>query len=177
MNRFFAGMALTALLVFPAGAVGKPNESEKRAALAECKAERGTTKAERKAFRGRYHGLGNCVKRRAVEEDAENEAARENAAHECKAERDANEAAFKTTYGTNKNGKNAFGKCVSSKASQKKAELDAVDAAQAAERRSAANECAAERRQNVDEFRSTYGTNHNKRNAFGKCVTSKSSGA
>jgi len=38
-----------------------------------------------------------------------------NAAKECKAERKADPVAFKEKYGTNKNGKNAFGKCVSSK--------------------------------------------------------------
>ena len=31
----------------------------------------------------------------------------------CKAEREANPAAFAEKYGTNKNGKNALGKCVS----------------------------------------------------------------
>jgi hypothetical protein len=35
---------------------------------------------------------------------------------QCKAERVLNAEAFKTTYGTNKNDKNVFGKCVSSKA-------------------------------------------------------------
>ncbi len=38
-----------------------------------------------------------------------------NAAQECRAERDADEALFAETYGSNKNGKNAFGKCVSGK--------------------------------------------------------------
>ena len=39
-----------------------------------------------------------------------------NAAKECRAERgdtDATREAFREQYGTNKNGKNAFGKCVS----------------------------------------------------------------
>ena len=40
-------------------------------------------------------------------------AATENAAKTCKAERDANADAFNEKYGTNKNKKNAFGKCVS----------------------------------------------------------------
>jgi hypothetical protein len=39
-----------------------------------------------------------------------------NAANECKAERAADAAAFTKKYGTNKNGKNAYGKCVSAKA-------------------------------------------------------------
>ena len=36
---------------------------------------------------------------------------------------------FEQFYGKNKNGKNAYGKCVSTKAKQKKAEMDAEDAA------------------------------------------------
>jgi len=40
----------------------------------------------------------------------------ENAAKECKAERAADPAAFAKKYGTNKNGKNAYGKGVSGKA-------------------------------------------------------------
>jgi hypothetical protein len=43
--------------------------------------------------------------------------ATKNAAKECDAERTAiGDEAFAAQYGTNKNGKNAFGKCVSSKA-------------------------------------------------------------
>jgi PKD domain len=42
-----------------------------------------------------------------------------NAAKECKAEREDDPDAFKEKYGTNKNGKNAFGKCVSSKSKNK----------------------------------------------------------
>ena len=42
-----------------------------------------------------------------------------NAAKECKAERKEDPDAFKEKYGTNKNGKNAFGKCVSSKRSER----------------------------------------------------------
>ncbi len=38
-----------------------------------------------------------------------------NASEECKAERTADPEAFAATYGTGKNGKNALGKCVSSK--------------------------------------------------------------
>ncbi len=37
----------------------------------------------------------------------------ENAAQECRAERKADPDAFKQTYGTNHNGHNALGKCVS----------------------------------------------------------------
>jgi hypothetical protein len=47
--------------------------------------------------------------------DAQEVAETKNAARECAAERATDRAAFKEEYGTNKNGKNAFGKCVSRK--------------------------------------------------------------
>jgi hypothetical protein len=178
MNKILAVMGLAAALVVPAGAVAKPDDTEKRAAKAQCKDERGKTRATREAFRAKYRGFSSCVRQNAAEEEAENEAAQKNAAKECKAERSEDPAAFRETYGTNENGKNAFGKCVSGKASAKKAEMDAEDEQQTAEFKNAAKECAAERREMGREaFAEEYGTNDNKRNAFGKCVSRKTSEA
>jgi hypothetical protein len=175
MNKLLAGMGVVAVLVVPAVAAAKPNETEKRAAIAECKEERGKTKATRKAFKANHHSFSRCVADKSAEEEAESTAAKENAAQECKTERSADPEAFRTTYGTNKNGKNAYGKCVSGKASEKKAEMDAADAQQAAARRSAAKDCWAERKTlGEDAFRAEHGTNRNDRNAFGKCVSGKS---
>ncbi len=108
--------------------------------------------------------------------------------------------AFRTAYGTNHNRRNAHGKCVSKhrravraliaqareqcKAEQptggkpdKQALRDCVKAKLAtmvAERReafeNAAAKCKAEREADAAAFRQKYGTNANKRNAFGKCV-------
>lgn len=65
---------------------------------------------------------------------------------------------------------------MSGKAKAKRAEQDAEDAEQAAERKSAAEECDTERG-DTDEsrkaFEAKYGKNGNKRNAFGKCVSQK----
>lgn len=166
-------MGLAAALLIPAGALAKPNQAERQAAKAQCKDERGKTSATREAFRSKYQGFKACVRQNAAEEDAENEQARQNAAHECKAERSEDAAAFQEKYGTNKNGKNAFGKCVSSKASENKAEEDAEDEQEVEEFKNAAKACAAERSEDEDAFREKYGTNANKRNAFGKCVSSK----
>jgi hypothetical protein len=174
MNRIVVVMGLIAALLIPAGAVAKPNQAEKSAAKAQCKDERGKTSATREAFKTKYHSFRGCVRANAAEEEAENEKAQKNAAQECKAERSEDAAAFKETYGDNKNGKNAFGKCVSSKASEKKAEMDAEDEEEADEFKNAAKACAAERSDDEDAFRDKYGTNDNKRNAFGKCVSSKS---
>jgi hypothetical protein len=87
-----------------------------------------------------------------------------NAVDQCRTERDANEAAFVAKYGTNKRGTNAFGKCVSQK--QDQAEQQDEDAIV-----NAAKQCRDERAKGPDAFRDKYGTNHNKRNAFGKCVS------
>jgi hypothetical protein len=174
MKTILAVTGLALVLVLPTGATAKPDQSEKAAAKAQCKTERGKSKATREAFRAKYQGFADCVGLKAADEEAENEEAQRNAARECKAERAADPTAFKETYGTNKNGKNAFGKCVSGKAAEKKAAEDAADAQQVAETKSAAKSCAAERQtMGNDAFREEYGTNRNGRNAFGKCVSRK----
>jgi hypothetical protein len=186
--KTFLTLTLGALvLAVPAGAVAKPDGSERQAAIKQCKAERGKTKATRDAFKAKYHSFSRCIHQNAIEEEAKVDGALRNAAQQCKAERaDADFPAahegktFAQVYGTNKNGKNAYGKCVSGKAHELKVAEDAEDRQEVAEFKSAARECAAER---SDEgfaaghdgktFAEFYGTNANKRNAFGKCVSSK----
>jgi uncharacterized membrane protein YdfJ with MMPL/SSD domain len=92
---------------------------------------------------------------------------------ECRAERGttaATIAAFTEKYGTNKNKKNAFGKCVSSKS---KGQDDDEDEAEDKNKdtTNAAKKCKAERAANPAAFTEKYGTNKNKKNAFGKCVS------
>lgn len=180
MNKMLVIAGLAAALVLPAGAVAKPDQSERRAAKSQCKDERGKSSATREAFRSKYHGFRRCVRQNAAEEDAENKAARSNAAQECREERSEDPDAFREDYGTNGNGngkgsgRNAFGKCVSGKAKQNKAEMDAEDEQEAEEFKNAAKECAAEREEmGREEFAKEHGTNANKRNAFGKCVSKK----
>lgn len=93
-----------------------------------------------------------------------------NAAKSCKAERALGVDAFNKKYGTNHNLKNGFGKCVSGK-SKKKTEGDQQGTL------NAAKQCKKERADmGVEAFANRYGTNHNKANAFGKCVSSKAQG-
>jgi hypothetical protein len=92
------------------------------------------------------------------------EAEQQNAAQACKAERDADPAAFAEKYGTNKNNKNALGKCVSGKA-QEAVEEETED------RVDAAATCKTERDADPAAFAEKYGTNKNNKNAFGKCVS------
>ena len=178
MKRLFVACAAMALLA-PATATAKPTQTDKTNAARECKTERGTTAATREAFRVKYgtnangkNAFGKCVSGRARSEEAQREAARSNAAKECKAERAADPAAFAAKYGTNANDKNAYGKCVSQKAKAKKQAADARDAAKITARKNAAKECATERASiGRQAFADKYGTNANKRNAFGKCVS------
>jgi membrane protein involved in colicin uptake len=178
MKTILATTGLAAMLLLPTGVVAKPDQSEKDAAKAQCKAERGKSKATREAFKANYDGFADCVRQASADEEAENEKAQKNAAQECKAERmEMGSEAFAEEYGTNKNGKNAFGKCVSGKAAEKKDAMDAADAREIAETKNAAKECAAERREMGSEaFAEEYGTNSNGRNAFGKCVSRRTQG-
>jgi hypothetical protein len=187
MKTFTAVIVLAAALVVPAAAVAKPDASDKRAAIAQCKAERGKSKATRHAFKAKYHSFSRCIHQNAAEEHAEKAAAQRNAAKECKAERaDADFPAshdgksFQEFYGTGKNGKNAYGKCVSQKARAFKKQEDEADKADVAAFKNAAKECQSEADDDAFEdshdgksFEDFYGTNRNHRNAFGKCVSSK----
>ena len=177
---------LAAALALPAGASAQPTQTDRENAAKECKTERGTTAASREAFRVKYgtnkngrNAFGKCVSRTSREEEQQREDARENAAEQCKAERGTtaeSRAAFRAKYGTNANGRNAFGKCVSQKAKANKAEMDQEDAEEAEDRQNAAEQCKAERGTTAESrqaFRVKYGTNENGRNAFGKCVSQK----
>jgi len=177
MKKLTVSIGLAVVLAFPAGALAKPNpdNADKRAAKAECKTLRGNTDDTHEAFRTLYRNFGACVRKTAVEEAQEEQTAHTNAAKECKAERAADAEAFAETYGTTANKRNAFGKCVSKKAKAKEAAADAQDQEEATEFKNAAKECDAERDADADAFANKYGTNANKRNAFGKCVSSKAS--
>jgi hypothetical protein len=91
----------------------------KRSAVRDCRAERAE---DPEAFAGKYRNFGKCVSAAVRKElKAEDRAdrreieAEKNAAKACADEREAiGEQPFKDKYGTNRNGKNAFGKCVSS---------------------------------------------------------------
>ena len=172
-----AAMVVAALVV-PALASAVPSGKDRSNAARECRAERSAMGAEN--FRNKYgtnrnrrNAFGKCVSRRAREEEREREVALRNAAQQCRAERSMPEAAFREAhggksfselYGTNRNGRNAFGKCVSLKARRNKAAADERD------RRALnpARACRAEQRLDPAAFALKYG---NRRNAFGRCVS------
>jgi hypothetical protein len=180
MTRLTSALVIALALAVPATALAdQPTSTDKSNAAKECKALRkamgevnfaktyGTNKNGRNAF-------GKCVSKKAREEATERADALKNAAKQCKSEQaDANFAAthggktFDQFYGTNKNGKNAYGKCVSTKAKANKQQADAQDQAVV----NAAKTCRGEQKLDPAAFKTKYGTNANKSNAFGKCVS------
>lgn len=97
----------------------------------------------------------------------------QNASQICRAERgttDATREAFRTRYGANHNGANAFGKCVSAQAGTLHGMSDQQEQAKV----NAAKACDTERGTTADSrasFADKYGTGRHKRNAFGRCVS------
>jgi hypothetical protein len=168
---------LTILTLLGALAVSSPalaaHSSSTPSPESQCRTERSAMGVDvfRQTYgtnKNRHNAFGKCVSKRATAtEDAAAEA-KQNAAQECKAERSADPAAFAQKYGTGNHGANAFGKCVSQKAQAKtKAKVDdQVDADV-----NAAKACKSERKADPQAFADKYGTNKNKRNAFGKCVS------
>lgn len=115
------------------------------------------------------NAMGKCVSKHAKAAAANHT----NAAKACKAEMAMPEAAFRAAhngmsfaefYGKNKNDRNAYGKCVSSKAKT-------ANEQQEAKTMKAAKACKAERAADKAAFTAKYG---GKASAFGKCVSSKS---
>jgi len=148
-------ICMAAALAIPSGAIAKPTKQDRANAAKECKALRGTTDESREAFSALYKNLGACVSEKAREEAAERRAARRSAKKKCHAAKNVD-------------------RCVASKAKKAKEAADREDREDAAEVKNAAKECADERDSIGDkDFEERYGTNHNKRNAFGKCVSGK----
>jgi hypothetical protein len=166
--RKLAYLVAVAALAVPAFAVAaSPSPADKAAAAKQCTTERSAMGAA--AFKllygtnaNRSNAFGKCVSKLATQ-NAKNRA---NAAASCRTERSADPAAFATKYGTGKKHANAFGNCVSQTAK-------AAAKAQQEARTNAAKACWAERKLDPAAFKAKYGTNANKSNAFGKCVSGK----
>jgi hypothetical protein len=130
-------------------------------AKAACKSEKAQMGAN--TFKATYAAgsVSGATKTCVAKRDGGAATDLKNAAEECKAERAADAAAFTQKYGTNKNGKNAYGKCVSGKAREKtEQETEA--------RVNGAKTCKKLKAEDKAAFEAAYGT---KKNAFGKCVS------
>lgn len=163
------GMAL--LLATFAHAKPKDPVGPKQAAKLECQAQK---QADAGAFAATYgrRGMSSCADGKRLEARGEIRDSRK----QCREERDESRAAFKQTYGNNRNGKNASGRCVSSK-------VRADRQQDRSEFKNAAQECREERGDTEESraaFEEKYGTKKDlplyrpqPRNAFGNCVSSK----
>ena len=162
-------LLVTALLALPAlaAAGSPPSPADQAAAVKQCSTERNNMGVA--AFQALYaptsanksKAFGKCVSKLAQQ----NEQNRSNAAAQCRTERSADATAFAAKYGNGPNHTNAFGSCVSGKAK-------AAAAAQVQATVNAAKTCWTERKADPAAFKLKYGTNTNKSNAFGKCVSS-----
>lgn len=172
MKRLWIVIGMAALLVPAAALAGDPAGQETSPAQ-WCKQE--LTRLGDATFKQTYgtnlpsrsNAFGKCVAKKTQEAKANHA----NAATQCRAEQhDTNFAAshggksFDQFYGTGNAGKNAFGRCVSSKA-------QAAAAEQSQATIKAAKKCKAERTADSTAFKAHYGTNKDKSNAFGKCVS------
>ena len=106
-----AALSVT-LLGASLASAGNPTSEEhaKNLAAKQCAAEK---KADKGAFKATYgdHAMRNSI--RGTEDETKQKL--ENSAQACKDERAEDPDAFKETYGTeHSDGRNAFGKCVSS---------------------------------------------------------------
>jgi len=184
VKKIIVSSALIAALVAPAAASAQdPTPQDFKNASKYCKDLKKRSGAEN--FKSMFRNHGACVSKTAKQtarEDAQQQKeAKKNASQQCREERgttDESIKAFNEKYGSNKNAKNAFGKCVSQKAKQNKAEADAQDKQEQKNQLNAARQCRQERGstdESIKAFNDKYGTNRNKRNAFGKCVSQKAS--
>lgn len=170
IRKIAIGLALVTALAVPAAASAALSPTDYKNASKFCKAlaadvaDGGMGETAFKQTYGTNHNRSNahgkCVSKSAHTVDD----VHASAVSQCRSERDADETAFTQKYGTGKKGKNALGRCVSKKSKQlsEQKQEDIVDAAKS---------CRSERSADPDAFRDKYGTNHNKRNAFGKCVS------
>jgi hypothetical protein len=178
LKRTIGIVGVAAALAVPVGAMaGTPTSTDKSNAAKECKSLRtasgkanfntlfGKNKSDKNAY-------GKCVSSKSKEEAAERQSAQTNAAKQCKAEQAMTDDQFKADtahggktfaefYGGNKNGKNAYGKCVSTHAKQNKEDADQKDT----DTIRAAKFCKGEQSTNTA-FKTTYKN-------FGACVSKK----
>ena len=184
------GLLSFALAVPASAGAEEPSPANFKNAAKYCKALRAASgDANFKAmFGGGKNAYGKCVSKAARRDAKQEDQAKTNASKQCKAEAAQDPEEFKAAhggktfaefYGTGKNGKNAHGKCVSQKAKANKAEADKQEKQDV----NSAKECRTEQKQDPEEFKAAhdgktftefYGTNKNGKNAFGKCVSSKS---
>jgi hypothetical protein len=174
LMKQFPLLILAACVATASAAYAAPGGGEAKSPAQFCKAELAALGAAN--FKSLYapgssgaNAMGKCVSKHARAATAN----RTNAAKACKAEMAMTESEFRAThdgksfaefYGKNENDRNAYGKCVSSKA-------QAANEGQEATLMKRAKACKAERAADQAAFTARYGGKA--ASAFGKCVSSK----
>ena len=169
--KYFLPLLLAAAVIAPAALAQSGGQGKSPAQF--CKTELATLGAAN--FKSLYapggtgaNAMGKCVSKHARAAAAN----RTNAAKACKAEMAMPEADFRAAhdgksfaefYGRNDSDRNAYGKCVSSKAKTANAQQEAATM-------KAAKACKAERAADRAAFTAKYGGKE--ASAFGKCVSS-----
>lgn len=176
MKTILCTLGLGAALAIPVIALADttPTSTDKSNAAKECKAllkAEGTNNFTHAwGAHGKGRAYGKCVSSKAREEARERQAAHANAAKDCKAEQAMTDDDFKAShdgktfmefYGA-KNASSAYGKCVSKKAKENKAEADQKDQ----DVINAARYCRGQQTSDPATFDQTY-TN------FGACVSKR----
>jgi hypothetical protein len=147
VKRVTTIVAALSLLVVPASA----SAGERKEAKEDCRAERSAAGVEN--FRTLYDGFGQCVTQTIRENRAERRKAKREAVADCEG-----------LEGSE------LKDCVRSERKQNLVEAEEHDQLEL----NAAQDCRAEQGEVGDEaFAESYGTNHNNRNAFGKCVSGR----
>jgi hypothetical protein len=160
MKKALIGLMAVALVAaMPAGAAAHGKRHDAKNAARYCKSLRDDLGAD--VFRQTYggsHAFGKCVSQRVHELRA----ARHTARRACTDELGAASLRHKGSAD-----RSAFKKCV-----QQKVRAETGDDDEGV--LNAAKQCGTERQADPAAFTDKYGTNHNKRNAFGKCVSAHS---
>jgi hypothetical protein len=165
-------MAVVAVLALPASAMAS-SSSARSAAEKQCRTEqqqmgKATFKTTYGTNKNKSNAFGKCVSHRTTQNTSDQNSSQQSAEKQCRAQQSADPDAFKTQWGTGKTGANAFGKCVSQTARS----MTHQDVSQqVSDENNAARACRSERSQDPAAFKDKYGTNANKSNAFGKCVS------
>lgn len=154
MRKIGFAVVMLGLLAVPSAAwTSQGHGADQRNAARECRAERSAMGAD--AFAETYRNFGACVRTKARENAAERRSARRAAVRECRSQ-------------------DLHGRELSACIRRAERAERAEDRAEQRAELNAARQCRAEREaMGEDAFREQYGTNRNKRNAFGKCVESK----
>jgi hypothetical protein len=179
MRKIVLSVAV-AMAALPAIALASTSPAQSSAEK-QCRQER--TTMGKAAFNATYvstkdkSNFGKCVSHRTAQNDADQSSAQSNAAKQCRTEQ--NDPSFTTShngetfdryYGTAPKYKDAYGNCVSTKA---KAQTSQSESSQVTAEDNAAKQCRTEQSSDPAAFKAKYGTNANKANAFGKCVSQK----